>query len=93
MNQDDYYNSHRARLDTLIGENVEFYASLKRAKDSWNTDHAAQPTENFLAHLEDVYGIRMSVSQKMSGVDTGYQIADEKKYMMFVLKYLNNAQV
>jgi hypothetical protein len=93
MSLDDYYNSHRARLDTLIGENVEFYASLKRAKDLWNVDNANQPTENFLTYLEDMYGIRMSASQKMSGVDTGYQIADEKKYMMFLLKYLNNAQV
>jgi hypothetical protein len=93
MSQDDYYNSHRSRLDTLIGENVEFYASLKRAKDLWNTAHTDQPVENFLQHLEDTYGIQMSARQKMSGIDTEYHISDEKKYMMFVLKYLNNAQI
>ena len=87
MSRDEYYESHRARLDTIIGENVEFYAGLKRAKDSWNTNHADQPVENFLQHLEDVYGIQMSARQKMSGVDTEYHISDEKKYMMFVLKF------
>ena len=87
MSHDDYYESHQARLNTIIGENVEFYAGLKRAKDMWNTDYPDQPVENFLLYLEDVYGIQMSARHKMSGVDTTYHITDEKKYMLFVLKF------
>jgi hypothetical protein len=88
MSQPEYYESHQARLNTIIGENVEFYAGLKRAKDLWNTDYPDQPVENFLLYLEDVYGIRMSARQKMSGIDTEYHIVDEKKYMMFALKFI-----
>jgi len=87
MSQDDYYESHRARLDTIIGENVGFYSGLKRAKDMWNTDYPYQPVENFLLYLEDVYGIRMSARQKMSGIDTEYHIVDEQKYLLFALKF------
>jgi hypothetical protein len=87
MSQDDYYDSHKARLDTIIGENVGFYSGLKQARDAWGQTHADQPVENFLAYLEDVYGIRMSARQKMSGIDTEYHITDEKKYVMFALKF------
>lgn len=87
MSQDDFYESHRARLDTIIGENVGFYSGLKQARDEWGQAHADQPVENFLAYLEDVYGIQMSARQKMSGIDTEYHITDEKKYMLFALKF------
>jgi hypothetical protein len=87
MSQDDYYASHRARLDTIIGENVGFYSGLKQARDLWGREYPDQPVENFLIHLEDTYGIHMSARQKMSGVDTEYHITDEKKYMMFALKF------
>ena len=54
----------------------------------WNTDYPDQPVENFLLYLEHVYGIRMSARQKMSGIDTEYHIVDEKKYLLFVLKFI-----
>ena len=88
MSQDEYYASHQARLNTIIGENADFYSGLKRAKDMWNTDYPDQPVENFLLYLEHVYGIRMSARQKMSGIDTEYHIVDEKKYLLFALKFI-----
>jgi hypothetical protein len=87
MSKPEYYDSHRARLDTIIGENVGFYSGLKQARDLWNQDHADQSVEDFLIYLEDTYGIQMSARQKLSGVDTEYSIVDEKKYMIFVLKF------
>ena len=87
MSHDKYYESHRARLDTIIGENVGFYAGLKQARDLWGREYPDQPVEDFLIYLEDTYGIQMSARQKMSGVDTEYHIVDEKKYMLFVLKF------
>jgi len=87
MSKPEYYDSHRARLDTIIGENVGFYSGLKQARDFWNLEYPGQPVENFLLYLEDVYGIQMSARQKMSGVDTEYHIVDEKKYMIFALKF------
>ena len=87
MEQNEYYASHQARLDTIIGENAEFYSGLKRARDAWGQDNTDQPVENFLAYLEHVYGIRMSARQKMSGIDTEYHIVDEKKYLLFALKF------
>jgi hypothetical protein len=88
MSKPEYYDSHRARLDTIIGENVGFYAGLKQARDLWNQDHADQSVEDFLVYLEDVYGIQMSLRLKLSGVDTEYSIVDEKKYMLFALKFI-----
>ena len=87
MSQPEYYASHRARLDIIIGENVGFYSGLKQAKDLWNLEYPGQPVEDFLIYLEDTYGIQMSARQKMSGVDTEYHIVDEKKYMIFALKF------
>jgi hypothetical protein len=87
MSQDEYYASHQARLDTILGENVEFYSGLKRARDAWGQEYPDQPVENFLLYLRDAYGIHMSARQKMSGIDTEYHIVDEKKYMLFALKF------
>jgi len=87
MSENKLYDSHRARLDTVLGGNVEFYAGLKQARDLWSLDHADQPVEDFLLYLEDTYGIQMSTQENMSGIDTEYGIVDEKKYMIFVLKF------
>jgi len=85
MSENKLYDSHRARLDTVLGGNVEFYAGLKQARDLWSLDHADQPVEDFLLYLEDTYGIQMSQCQ--GDLDTEYRIVDEKKYLLFVLKF------
>lgn len=87
MSQDDFYHTHRARLDTIIGDNAGFYSALKQARDLWVTDHPDQPMENFLAYLESMYGIHMSARQKRGGLDPDYQITDQQKYLMFVLRF------
>lgn len=83
---DEYYATPEARIDTILGENQDLYKRLMKAKTEWDQRWKSGVHDmSFPAYLEAVYGIKMTIQPE--GVDLRYQILDEQKHTMFLLKF------
>jgi hypothetical protein len=89
MSKDEYYSSTAARLDTIIGGDSSHYIRLRKCKEEYDHLADAVPVGQGFLTFEDFvrewYGFRMKMGG--NGVSLDYTIVDEKKYMMFVLKF------
>ena len=87
--QDQYYDSPAARLDTIIGGDSHHYIRLRRCKHYYDQLAEAVPIgQGFLTFNDFVrewYGIEMEFDGENVCLD--YKILDERKYMVFVLKF------
>lgn len=86
---DDYYGSHEARLDTIIGGDAGHYIRLRKCKQEWDTLAEAVPIgQGFLTFPDFVrewYGIELDFNGENVCLD--YQVLDQKKYTVFLLKF------
>ena len=66
----------------------EHWHRLRLAKQDYYGiyDRLTETTPEFYQHLKKQYGIKLDFDSSGSITDT-YQILDEKKYMLFILKY------
>lgn len=87
INPDNYYNSHEARLDTIIGPGASVYVLIHQAWKSWRIDNPDGDHDLFCEYLLSNYGLQLTIRPKMSGIDTHHQIVDEAKYLLFVMKF------
>lgn len=81
------YSTPEKRLDTILGD-ASFWSSMQRAKASDEGVKACATTAGMIEWFRDMYGIQMLLSD--SGIDAIHstvEIVDEKKYMMFLLKW------
>ena len=79
----DLYNTHAARLDTIIGGDASHYIRLRRCKEEY--DQEAREL-NFVDYVKEQYGIELEWGND-NGIGLDYAVVDEKKYMVFVLKF------
>ena len=88
---DEYYADTVARLDTIIGGDTRNFARLQQAKKEWDQLADAVPVgQGFLTfedYVREYYGIKLTMNQKMGGIDLDYVIVDDKKYTVFLLKF------
>jgi hypothetical protein len=88
---DEYYADTAARLDTIIGGDTRNFARLQQAKREWDLLADAVPLgQGFLTfedYVQEYYGVKLTMNQKMGGIDLDYVIVDEKKYTIFLLKF------
>ena len=88
---DEYYADTAARLDTIIGGDTRNFARLQQAKREWDQLAEAVPVgQGFLTfedYVREYYGIKLTMNQKMGGIDLDYVIVDDKKYTVFLLKF------
>ena len=88
---DEYYADTVSRLDTIIGGDTRNFARLQQAKREWDRLAEAVPVgQGFLTfedYVREYYGIKLTMNQKMGGIDLDYAIIDDKKYTMFLLKF------
>jgi hypothetical protein len=88
---DEYYADTASRLDTIIGGDTRNFARLQQAKREWDNLADAVPVgQGFLTfedYVKEYYGIKLTMNQKMGGIDLDYAIVDEKKYTVFLLKF------
>jgi hypothetical protein len=88
---DEYYADTAARLDTIIGGDTRNFARLQQAKREWDLLADAVPLgQGFLTfedYVQEYYGVKLTMNQKMGGIDLDYVIVDEKKYTVFLLKF------
>jgi hypothetical protein len=91
MSKDSYVCDSAARLDTIIGGDTQNFARLQQAKREWDSLAAAVPVgQGFLTfedYVQEYYGVKLTMNQKMGGIDLDYVIVDEKKYTIFLLKF------
>lgn len=91
MSKDEYYSDTAARLDTIIGGDTQHFLRLQQVKNEWDAlAHAVPVGQGFLTfedYVCECYGIKLTVNHKLSGIDLDYAIVDEKKHLVFVLKF------
>jgi hypothetical protein len=85
----DHYANTAARLDTIIGGNTDHFLRLQRVKNEYDALAREVPIgEGFLTfddYVREYYGIKLKFDG--DNVTLDYDIVNEKKYIMFVLKF------
>ena len=91
MSKKEYYNTPAARLDTIIGGDSSHYIRLRRCKEEYDGLAAAvEVGQGFLTFTDFVhewYGVRMVIDTGDGGIGLDYEVVDEQKYLVFVLKF------
>jgi hypothetical protein len=91
MSKKEYYNTPAARLDTIIGGDSGHYIRLRRCKEEYDGLAAAvEVGQGFLTFTDFVhewYGVRMVIDTGDGGIGLDYEVVDEQKYLVFVLKF------
>lgn len=84
--EDEYYATPEARIDTILGDNQDVYRRLMKSKTEWDQRwKSGEKDMSFPEYLREVYGIQMTIQPE--GVDLRYQVLDEQKHTMFLLKF------
>ena len=89
MSRDEYYENTAARLDTIIGGDTQHFLRLQRVKNEYDALADAVPIgQGFLTfddYVREYYGVKLQFDG--DNVTLAYSVVDEKKYVMFVLKF------
>ena len=89
--KDEYYNTPAARLDTVIGGDSGHYIRLRKCKEEYDRlADAVEIGQGFLTFTDfarEWYGVRMVMDTGDGGISLDYEVVDEQKYMIFVLKF------
>ena len=82
--RDEYYASPESRIHTIVGGSSEYFVRLRRVKAEWDQSRLPERSE-FQEYLKENYGIKMKIGS--DGIDVAYDIIDEKKHTLFLLKF------
>ena len=87
--KDEYYANTATRLDTIIGGDTQHFLRLQRVKNEYDELARAVPIgQGFLTfddYVREYYGVKLQFEG--DNVSLASQVVDEKKYLMFVLKF------
>ena len=87
--KDEYYANTAARLDTIIGGATQHFLRLQRVKNEYDNLARDVPIgQGFLTfddYVREYYGVKLQFDG--DNVTLAYSVIDEKKYVMFVLKF------
>jgi len=87
--KDEYYQDSAARLDTIIGGDTQHFLRLQRVKNEWDALADAVPVgQVFLTfddYVREYYGVKLQYDG--DNVSLAYSVVDEKKHLMFLLKF------
>ena len=83
--QDEYYHSEAARLDTIIGNDktISLWLKIRKARSEFDGEKL---DTSFFKWLIEKYGIKLRIGDGDT-IDLNCDIVDEKKYMLFLLKF------
>ena len=89
MSRDEYYQDSASRLDTIIGGDTSHFLRLQRVKNEYDELARDVPVgQGFLTfydYVKEYYGIKLQFDG--DNVSLAYSIINEKKYLMFILKF------
>lgn len=88
---DEYYESQAARIDTVLGDIGKKWNRIIDAKAEYDALAEAVPLgQGFLTfydYVKEYYGIKIQMDG--DNLMPNYDIVDEKKYTVFLLKFGN----
>ena len=89
MSKDEYYADKDARLNTVMADDAQA-KMLKKAWEQWSShddvvSRGEAAIEEFRSWLLATYGVRLS--RNHLGYQLPFTVEDEKKYLMFTLKF------
>jgi hypothetical protein len=89
MSQNEYYANTAARLDTIIGGDTQHFLRLQRVKNEYDNLARDVPVgQGFLTfddYVREYYGVKLQFDG--DNVSLAYSIVDEKKHLVFLLKF------
>ena len=89
--KDEYYDTPAARIDTIIGGDSSHYIRLRRCKEHYDNLADAVPVgQGFLTFddfMREWYGVKMVMDTGDGGISLDYEVLDEQKYLVFMLKF------
>lgn len=80
------YSSGDDNLHRRLGR-WGFWETLVNLKREYDTNGVLLDAESFLNWLEEKYGIRVFRENISNGITDDYEIVDEQKFLIFMLKY------
>jgi len=87
--KNEYYQDSASRLDTIIGGDTQHFLRLQRVKNEWDALAREVPIgQGFLTfddYVREYYGVKLVYDG--DNVSLAYSVVDEKKHLMFVLKF------
>jgi hypothetical protein len=87
MSKDEYYANRDARLNTVMADDSQA-RMLKSAWEQWNQADllpSKSEQDKFRSWLLETYGVRLT--RNHLGYQLPLEIMDEKKYLLFTLKF------
>jgi hypothetical protein len=89
--KDEYYDSPASRLNTIIGGNSSHYIRLRKCKAEYDQKADAVPIGQGFLTFEDFcrewYGIKLHMNAEGGTFSLDYDVVDDKKYTVFLLKF------
>ena len=83
----DLYSTPEARLDTILGDS-SFWARMQKCRMSKEGQKNCVTTAAAVKWFRDTYGIQLLHSDDdLDGFRREVNIVDEKKYLVFLLKF------
>jgi hypothetical protein len=93
MSKDKYYNTPKARLDTVLGAHKKFFELLRTLREEYIDGDAGCLISDsvitgisFQDWLVETYGIQL-VLDSDGRITANHNIVDDKKYLICRLKY------
>ena len=87
MANNNLYSTPEKRLDTILGD-AGFWARMQKCRMSEEGKKHCKTDIDTRAWFRDTYGIMLLHSDTdMNGYSRNVDIVDEKKYLVFLLKY------
>lgn len=84
----DLYGSQPRRIDTLIGDSSKFLNRLFNCRKDYKKEinpGSESISEEFFEWVKETYGVQVILEQ--NNITGKFEIVNEDKYMLFVLKY------
>ena len=89
MSNNQHYDTHEKRLDTILGAKVQDWARIRRARAEFDNEFEHIPDmedKDFVAWLGWTYGIKLTMTLDLR-IENNFEIVDAQKYTVFLLKY------
>ena len=89
MSNNQHYNTHEKRLDTVLGAKAQDWARVRRAREEFDKEYEHIPDmedKDFVAWLVWTYGIQLTMTSDFR-LELNFEIVDAQKYTVFLLKY------
>ena len=81
----DLYNTHAARLDTIIGASKSIWVQIVSAKKEFDLLQIYKEID-FYTWLQNTYGVKLTLTPA-GEMRLENEILDEQKYLFFMLKH------